>query len=123
MQDELAHLGNLDRYEVYLTEIHTNGGANVGGDVDVTDGDFVGRDKITHIYHVYESAPGQPILDEAGFTAAVSRYLSWVRNRYGQLNLRGVQRRTTGVDANWKTLGALQALVTPSATSVAAPRR
>ncbi|MBI1299715.1 SUMF1/EgtB/PvdO family nonheme iron enzyme [bacterium] len=114
LQDELAKLGNLERYEIYLTEIHTNGGAHIEGDADIK-GDFVNRDKITHIYHVYQSAPGQPILDEAGFTAAVSRYLSWVRNRYGQLNLRGVQRRER--QALTLTLEdvyvSLQAMVTP----------
>jgi hypothetical protein len=74
------------------TAIDTGGGTFVGRDVQVP-GDFTGRDKITHIYNVYEAAPGDPEMDEAAFTQAVQRYLAWVHNRYGQLNLRGIQRR------------------------------
>lgn len=73
--------------------IHTGGGSVVERDVAVRDGDFVGRDKITHLYTVYSSGAGQPRMDEAAFAQAVQRYLAWVAKRYGQLNLRGIERR------------------------------
>jgi hypothetical protein len=95
-------------------QVHTAGGPYFEGAATVG-GDFVNRDKIIHIYHVYQSAPGEPQLDEVGFTAAINRYLAWVRNRYGQLNLRGIQRRER--QALTLTLEdvyvSLQALVTP----------
>jgi formylglycine-generating enzyme required for sulfatase activity/energy-coupling factor transporter ATP-binding protein EcfA2 len=95
-------------------QVHTAGGPYFEGAATVG-GDFVNRDKIIHIYHVYQSAPGEPQLDEVGFTAAINRYLAWVRNRYGQLNLRGIQRRER--QALTLTLEdvyvSLQAMVTP----------
>ena len=74
------------------TEIHTGGGSVFEQSVAVG-GDFVNRDKITHISNIYQAAPGRPAMDEAQFAQAIVRYLDWVSNRYGQLNLRGIQRR------------------------------
>ncbi len=74
------------------TQIHTGGGSVFEQSVAVG-GDFVNRDKITHISNIYQTAPGRPAMDEAQFAQAIVRYLDWVSNRYGQLNLRGIQRR------------------------------
>jgi formylglycine-generating enzyme required for sulfatase activity len=90
LRQELAQLGNGERYASFFVD--TQGGTYVQGDANVG-GDFVNRDKITHIYHSYQTAPGRPKMDEEQFARAVNRYLDWVSNRYGQLNLRGIQRR------------------------------
>ncbi|MEZ4866255.1 MAG: SUMF1/EgtB/PvdO family nonheme iron enzyme [Caldilineaceae bacterium] len=47
----------------------------------------------TYIHTVYLQAPGQAEANEAAFAQALDRYLQWVTNRYGQLNLRGIERR------------------------------
>ena len=72
---------------------HTDGGAAIGQGVTVSGGSFAGRDQITHLYHIYQNAPGQPQLDEAAFAQAVQRYLAWVESRYGHLDMRGIERR------------------------------
>lgn len=74
------------------TQIETGGGGSVG-DVNVHHGNFAGRDYITQIYHIYQSGSGQPLLTEEEFATAVSRYLQWVQNRYGHLNLKGIASR------------------------------
>ena len=51
------------------------------------------NNSVTTIRHIYQGAPGTPVLDEAGFNQALGRYLAWVEERYGRLNLRGVERR------------------------------
>ena len=90
LRHELAQLGNGERYEIFFVD--TRGGAYIHGSAHIA-GDLVNGDKITHIYQVYQAAPGHPQMDEAAFTRAVNSYLGWVSNRYGQLNLRGIQRR------------------------------
>jgi len=72
---------------------HTDGGAAIGQGVTVSGGSFAGRDQITHLYHIYQNAPGQPQLDAAAFAQAVQRYLVWVESRYGHLDMRGIERR------------------------------
>lgn len=67
--------------------------ANVGGDMDnssIVTGD---NNSVTQIRHVYLGGSGRPALNEAEFNAALGRYLGWVERRYGQLSLRGVQKR------------------------------
>ena len=71
----------------------TDGGAAIGQGVTVSGGSFAGRDQITHLYHIYQNAPGQPQLDAAAFAQAVQRYLAWVESRYGHLDMRGIERR------------------------------
>ena len=78
------------------TETDTGGGAAVGGNVAMSGGTFTGRDSISHFYTVYQAAPGQPQMGERdvdAFAQAVQRYLGWVEKRYGQLNMRGIERR------------------------------
>ena len=87
-----ALLAAFARPAVSPSATHT-GGSVVERDVSVADGDFVGRDKISHFYTVYSGGPDQPRMDEAAFLQAVQRYLDWVAQRYGQLNLRGIERR------------------------------
>ena len=66
--------------------------ANVGGDMDgsIVTGD---NNSVTQIRHVYLGGSGRPALSEAEFNQALGRYLGWVERRYGQLSLRGVQKR------------------------------
>jgi len=51
------------------------------------------NNSVTYIRTVYLQAPGRAELDKVAFDQALSRYLAWVSNRYGQLNLRGIERR------------------------------
>ena len=83
----------IDPRPVQHTEIDTGGGAYTEWDVNVSGGEFVGRDKVTHIRNVYLSGSGQPQMDAAEFAQALARYLEWVAKRYGQLNMRGIERR------------------------------
>lgn len=71
----------------------TDGGAVIGQSVTVSGGSFAGRDQITHLYHIYQHAPGQAQMDERAFAQAVERYLGWVATRYGHLDMRGIERR------------------------------
>jgi predicted NACHT family NTPase len=59
----------------------------------VIGGDVQGNVTVHHIHNIYQQAPGQPLLDEAAFTKALDGYLKWVVQRYGRLNLRGVEKR------------------------------
>jgi len=67
-------------------------GIAIGGAVDgpVATGD---NTNITYIRTAYLHAPSAAMLDATAFDQAVNRYLDWVTQRYGQLNLRGIERR------------------------------
>ncbi len=70
-----------------------NRGIAVGKDVNdstLLSGD---NNSVTHIRNIYMQSPGSPQLDEDAFNQALSRYLEWLSNRFGQLNLRGIERR------------------------------
>ncbi|MGB5059542.1 MAG: hypothetical protein WBO48_12640, partial [Candidatus Promineifilaceae bacterium] len=66
--------------------------AIVGGDVggSIVTGD---NNSVTQIRNVYLGASGRPALSEEAFNQALGRYLGWVEQRYGRLNLRGVEKR------------------------------
>lgn len=80
LQSELAKLGNGDKYTSYF--IDTGGGSYVEGDVTVTDGDFVGRDK--YEFHTHP-APPDPAL--AAAANARRRYLQATHRRCNVLPL------------------------------------
>ncbi|MGB4873620.1 MAG: hypothetical protein WBP47_26475, partial [Candidatus Promineifilaceae bacterium] len=88
--------------------------AIVGGDVggSIVTGD---NNSVTQIRNVYLGASGRPALSEEAFNQALGRYLGWVEQRYGRLNLRGVEKREQ--KALTLTLGdiyvSLAAAVTP----------
>ncbi len=91
LRQELARLGNLARYEVILTEIHSGGGAvfqqgvEIGGDLVNRDktifGDEVRGDKYVHNY----PPPLDPIAKAA--TEARERYLRRLHDRCNLLPL------------------------------------
>lgn len=70
---------------------HTGGSVNSG--YLTAGGDFAGRDMVKHIVHLYQNAPGTPLLNEEEFTKAIGRYLDWVARNLGRLDLRGLQPR------------------------------
>lgn len=51
------------------------------------------NNSVTHIRNIYMQSRGSPQLDEDAFNQALNRYLEWVGNRFGQLSLRGIERR------------------------------
>ncbi|MEZ4729555.1 MAG: SUMF1/EgtB/PvdO family nonheme iron enzyme [Caldilineaceae bacterium] len=74
-------------------------GVAVEGDLDnstIATGDrnIIGdNNSVTYIRTVYLQAPGRAKVERDAFDQALGRYLEWVSNRYGQLNLRGIERR------------------------------
>lgn len=58
---------------------------------NVLSGDF--RGATIHIVNQYMKADGAPALSEERFRTALRKYLEWVDNHYGQLHLRGIERR------------------------------
>ncbi len=96
LRQELAHLGNEARYEALLEgsgAIAQGDAATAAGADGIAVGGQIGRDQIVQIIKVYMGAPGQPTVDEDTFAQALDRYLAWVAKRYGQLDLRGIDRR------------------------------
>jgi formylglycine-generating enzyme required for sulfatase activity len=73
LRQELAELGNLPRYEIYFSQINTDGGAVVEGDVTVHNGNFVGRDQVTN--HNYAAPPDPSIARAADAEQAYLRRL------------------------------------------------
>ncbi len=63
-------------------------GRDVGGSIVTGD-----NNSVTQIRNVYLGASGCPALSEEAFNEALGRYLGWVEQRYGCLNLRGVEKR------------------------------
>ncbi len=63
-------------------------GRDVGGSIVTGD-----NNSVTQIRNVYLGASGRPALSEEAFNQALGRYLGWVEQRYGRLNLRGVEKR------------------------------
>ncbi|MBX3001418.1 MAG: SUMF1/EgtB/PvdO family nonheme iron enzyme [Caldilineaceae bacterium] len=74
------------------------GGGSSADDVTITNGNFVGRDAITHIYHTYQSGPGDAALSEEAFRRILLDYLGWVQRAYAQARLYGLEslRPTAG---------------------------
>ncbi|MBI1299718.1 SUMF1/EgtB/PvdO family nonheme iron enzyme [bacterium] len=89
LRQELATLGNLASYEVYLKEVNTQGGAYTEGNVTVTNGDFVGRDKIIHNHPL---AP-DPRIEQA--KQAEAAYLHMLRRDCNRLPLAEDDRSQT----------------------------
>jgi hypothetical protein len=103
LQEEMQRLGNLPRFQAQLEgsgniiqgeniRFAQKRSAIVEGDVgeNVITGD---NNSVTTIRQIYLNAPGKAAVDEAGFNQAIDRYLAWVAQRYGRLNLRGVEQR------------------------------
>ncbi len=64
------------------------------GDVENAAAVAIGRNAQAHIVNVYQTAPGKPEMsDVARFSVALNNYLQWVEQRYGRLNLRGIESR------------------------------
>ena len=68
-------------------------GGVIGPNARVESGTIIARDQINHLVNIYLAAPGRAALNEQEFAAALDRYLGWVEQCYGQLSLRGIERR------------------------------
>ncbi|MBP7961046.1 MAG: SUMF1/EgtB/PvdO family nonheme iron enzyme [Caldilineaceae bacterium] len=96
LRQELVNLGNEARYEALLEgsgAIAQGETATAAGADGIAVGGQIGGDQIVQIVKVYMTAPGQPTADADTFAQALDRYLAWVAKRYGQLDLRGIDRR------------------------------
>ncbi|MBI3942344.1 MAG: hypothetical protein HY326_04970 [Chloroflexi bacterium] len=86
LETELARLKNLPRFEATLR------GIAVGGDVQeavVVSGD---NNHITMIIHQYrQGVEGQ--FDEKRLRQQIAGYLKWVKERFGTIELRGIERQ------------------------------
>jgi hypothetical protein len=89
LQDELAKLGNGEKYASYF--INTGGGAYVGRDVTITEGDFVtGPKTVIHkLVQIYVQAA--PQASDIDYQAALTRYLNHLLSTRHLLNLRGIR--------------------------------
>jgi formylglycine-generating enzyme required for sulfatase activity len=114
LQDVLSELLELDRglatrltallnqYDAaaksYNRTIDTEGGSYVEGDVEIDEGDFIGRDKVvqgnnsvTYILNQFR-AQKEHRIDQATLRRQIDNYLTWLRDRTGIIELRGIKR-------------------------------
>ncbi len=88
LREEFARIPGLRHAQTVL-------GDWIAGDKVLADkilGDKVMGSKF-HIVNFYLSAPGEAQFDATAYREALDRYLDWVGHSYGQLNLRGIERR------------------------------
>ncbi len=68
-------------------------GAAIGGDFKGSQLITGDNNSVTHIRNIYLQSSGSAQVGEADFNQALERYLGWVGSRFGQLSLRGIERR------------------------------